>query len=86
MGDASHMEASFIDSRGVGALGDNFPVLRVLGRLREERVILSISFSPPLISDYVLWQKQQGKVSSLPTYIFGMGGAKERDQHVTDTL
>ena len=49
MGDASHVRAPFIYFRGVETLGDNFTVLRALGRLKEERAILSISFSPTLI-------------------------------------
>ena len=58
MGDASHVGAPLIVFRGVETLGDNYTVLRVLGRLKDEGAIPSISFPPTFISDSTLWQKQ----------------------------
>ena len=52
--DASHFEAPFIDFIGVETLGGHYTALRVLGRLKEERVILSTSFLLTLISNYAL--------------------------------
>ena len=83
---ASLVEAQIIDFRRVETLGDNFTVLRVLGRLMEERRILSKSFVPTLISDSALWQKQKGKDSCLPTCIFSMRDVKEEDDHMKDSL
>ena len=86
MRDASHVEAPFIDFRGVETLGDSFTALRVLGRLKEGRTFLSTSFVLTLILDFALWQKQQGEDSNLPACIFGMGDVKEEDSHVTYVL
>ena len=86
MRDASHFEAPFIDFRGVETLGGHFTVLRVLGRLKEERGILSTLSLPTLISDSALWQEQHGKDISLPTCIFGIGDVKEYGAHMTGAL
>ena len=70
---ASHVEALPIDFRGVETLGGLDVALRVLGRLKEERISPSTSSTPTLISVSVLWQEKQGKDSSLSTSTFGMG-------------
>lgn len=86
MRDALHLEALLIDFRGVETFGELGTVLGVLGRLKEERGILSTSSLPTLISDFVLWKEKHGRDRSLPTCIFGMGGVKEEDDHMTYVL
>ena len=53
--DASHVGAPLIDFRRVETLGELGTTLRVWGRLKEERGILSTSFPPTLILDSTLW-------------------------------
>ena len=56
-------------------------MLRVLGRLKEERDILPTSSLPTLISDSMLWED-----SNLPISTFGMGDVKEEGSHMKDVL
>ena len=70
---ASPVEAPIIDFRRVETLEGLDIVLRVLGRLKEERSTLSTSSTPTLILVFALWQEKKRKDSSLPTYTFGMG-------------
>ena len=55
--DSPHLKAPLIDSIEVETLGELGTTLRVLGRLKEERGILSTSSLPTLNSDSTLWQK-----------------------------
>ena len=84
--DASHLDAPLIDSRGMKTLGELGTALRVLGRLKERRGILSTSSLPTLTSDSTLWQKQHGKDNILLNCIFGMGDVKEEEKHMIDVL
>ena len=86
MRNLSQHVAPLIDPGGLGTLGGHGTTQRVLGRLKEEGDILPLSSLPTLTSDSALWQKQQGKDSSLPTCIFGMGDVKEEENHMTYDL
>ena len=66
MRDASHLEVLLIDFRGLETLGELGTKLRVLGRLKEERGIISALPFPTLISDSALWQEKHGEDRNLP--------------------
>ena len=76
---SSHDEALPIHFRELDILGGLDVVLRVLGRLKEERNSLSTSSTPTHISVSALWQEKQGKDSSLSTPTFGMGAIHAHD-------
>ena len=83
VGKTSQCVAPNLDPRGIGAKKDKATVLRGLGQLKEEGNLLPLSLSPTLISEYVLWEKNNGRIS-LPTHTFGMGDVKEKISNVED--